>query len=343
MYATLRAGLTRMTHAPERLVRAVLGPPPRSDRGVELDLQTHALLRLMALARRGRLEQLSVARARREYQHGGALLDLPAPSLAERRDFALDGASGPLPARLYRPAEVRGEGLLLWFHGGGYVVGNLETHASACATLATRAGCPVVAVDYRKAPEHPFPSASDDGLAALRWLRTHAGELQTRPEAIAIGGDSAGANLSAGLCLRLRDAGEAQPRVQVLAYPLTQIGSTRPSRRHFGAGFMLSDELIGWFRGHYLRGPDDRQDPLLSPLLAARHDGLAPAIIHTAGFDPLRDEGQAYAEVLRAAGVEVDYSCHERLIHGYLTMGGVSQANRAAIHALADDLRDRLA
>jgi acetyl esterase len=234
---------------------------------------------------------------------------------------------------------------LLWFHGGGFVIGGLDSHAGACAWLAARARCVIVAVDYRKSPEHKFPAASDDALASIRWLREPGSgvELEIDPERLAIGGDSAGANLSAGLCHRLRDAGERQPALQVLLYPMTQHRAPFASRTRFGEGAMLTTDMIEWFRNHYLRGPEDATHPLVSPLLSADFGGLAPAIIRTAGFDPLRDEGHAYAEALTQAGVHVNYRCHERLIHGFLTMGGAIPAMRQAIDDLGDDLAVALA
>lgn len=339
MKPLLRVTTQALVHTPERVLRAAFGDPPRSDRGIELDLRTHALLSAMALTGIGELHRLGVEKARRAYAGQGALVDIPPSALAERRDFELPGPGGALPCRLYRPHGAPAEAaILIWLHGGGFVIGGLDTHQNACEHLAARAGCLVVAVDYRKSPEHKFPAASDDGLASVRWIREHARELGGDPRRVALGGDSAGANLSAGICHRLRDAGDEQPSRQILLYPMTEFRSSRPSRAHFGEGKMLTAELIEWFRSHYLRTPEDGRDPLVSPILSPRFDGLAPALIRTAGFDPLRDEGQAYAEALREAGVEVDYRCHERLIHGYLTMAGASPAMRHALDDLADDL-----
>jgi acetyl esterase len=332
--------LTR--RGPERLLRAGFGDPPRNDHGVEMDLRTHALLSVMAKAGLGRLHRMRVDQARRHYVRDGALLDLPRTRLAERRDFELPGPAGPLRARLYRPLHASERApVLLWFHGGGYVIGNLDSHARACAWMAARIGCVVIAVDYRKAPEHKFPAASDDGLASALWLREHVERLGGDPQRIAIGGDSAGGNLTAGLCLRLRDAGHEQPFLQVLLYPMTQHRAPFRSRELFAEGALLSADMIEWFRAQYLRDEDDGRDVRISPLLASRFDGLAPAIIRTAGFDPLRDEGLAYADALRNAGVTVDYRCHERLIHGFLTMGRVSPAMRAAVDDLCDDISKR--
>lgn len=334
-----QATLRKLDSTPERLLRAAFGNPPRSDHGFELDLPTHALLRLMALTRRGAIHQLEPARARTVARRDGRLVDLPPAELAELRDFDVDGAAGPLRARLYRPRLAGPRPIVLWLHGGGFVIGGLDTHLGMCSNLAARSGCIVVAVDYRKAPEHQFPAAADDALASLQWLRAHAEQLGGRPEQLAIGGDSAGANLSAVACHRLRELDEPQPALQVLIYPSTDSHHSFASYEQFRDGMLLSAELLAWFSNHYLRGPDDRDHPWASPLRATSFAGLAPALIRTAGFDPLRDEGQAYADALRSAGVEVDYRCYERLIHNYIVMGAASSANRAAVDDLADELR----
>lgn len=334
-----RATVRQLAAAPERLLRTAFGDPPRSDRGFELDLPTHALLRLMALTRRGQLHELDPVRARAIARRDGMLVDVPPASLAEQRDIEIDGDAGPLRARVYRPKVAGPRPIVLWVHGGGFVIGGLETHRSTCSNLAARSGCIVVAVDYRKAPEHKFPAAVDDSLASFRWVRDHAEQLGGRPRQLAIGGDSAGGNLSAVVCQRLRELDEPQPALQVLIYPSTDSHHSFASHRLFGEDLLLTADMLRWFSDHYLRGPEDRDNPWASPLLATRFDGLAPALIHTAGFDPLRDEGQAYADALQAAGVEVDYRCYERLIHNYLAMGSASAANRAAIDDLGDALR----
>ncbi|MFO7562582.1 MAG: alpha/beta hydrolase [Enhygromyxa sp.] len=334
-----RAALRRLDAAPERVVRAAFGDPPRSDRGIELDLPTHALLRLMALSGRGQLHELDPVRARKVARRDGVLVELPEAELAQRRELEVEGATGPLRARLYRPSSSGALPIVVWLHGGGFVIGGLETHRGMCSNLAARSGCVVVAIDYRKAPEHRFPAAVDDALASFRFVRQHAEELGGRPEQLAIGGDSAGGNLSAVVCHRLREAGEIQPALQVLIYPSTDSHHPFPSYQHFGEGLLLSAEMLRWFSNHYLRGPEDRSHPWASPLRAPSFEGLAPALIRTAGFDPLRDEGSAYADALRAAGVEVDYRCYERLIHNYIVMGAASSANRAAIEDLGDELR----
>jgi acetyl esterase len=323
------------------LLLAAFGSPPRDDHGVELDLHTHALLRIMALTQRRPLHELEPARVRMIAGRDGALVAAPTVELAEQRELEipLADAGAPLRARLYRP-EARGPlPVLVWLHGGGYVIGGLETHRGMCSNLAVRSECIVVAVDYRKGPEHKFPAAVDDSLAGFRWIRAQAEALGGRADQVAIGGDSAGAALSAVVCHQLRDAGERQPALQVLIYPTTTAHHPFPSTTEFSDGVLLTAAMLRWFSGHYLRGPADRDDPRASPLLSADFSGLAPALIRTAGFDPLRDEGRAYADALAGAGVEVDYRCYEQLIHNYIVMTGALPAHRAALEDLGDELR----
>jgi acetyl esterase len=336
----VQAGLQRLRGTPDRLVRASFGDPPRSDRGIELDLPTHALLRLIALTGRGRIHDNEPAHARKLARRDGALLDLPPTSATEERELEVPGATGPLPARIYRARDSVGpRPIVIWLHGGGFVIGGLDSHRGMCSNLAARSQCVVLAVEYRKAPEHPFPAAVDDSLASFRWIRDHAEQLGGHPDHIAVGGDSAGANLSAVICQRLREAGEDQPALQVLIYPSTDSEHNSASHQHFAEGMLLTAEMLRWFSGHYLSDEADRHDPSVSPLAAERFDSLAPALIRTAGFDPLRDEGEAYADALRNAGVEVDLRCYERLIHNYIVMGRVSPANREAVEDLGDELR----
>ncbi|NVB43112.1 alpha/beta hydrolase [Pseudenhygromyxa sp. WMMC2535] len=343
----IRGLLRAVLAGPEPLLRMVAGPPPRSDRGVELDLATHALLSLMAAAKLGGIHKLPPDKARRAFDRDAPILDLPPAPGVSIEDTTLPGATGPLPCRVYRPEAAPNEDLpvLLWLHGGGFVIGSLDTHVGPCSLLAARAHCLVLAIEYRKAPEHPFPAALEDALAVVRALRKNPRLVEAHggdPSRLVIGGDSAGGNLSAAVCQQLRDAGEPQPGAQVLVYPATDLRRGHASHTRFARGFFLTVELLDYFMGYYLRGSEDARDPKGSPLLAESLEGLAPALIHTAGFDPLRDEGHEYAARLQAAGVAVDLRCHERLIHGYVCMGGAIPLARAAIEELADALRVRL-
>jgi acetyl esterase len=251
----------------------------------------------------------------------------PAPlndaRLASIRDQAMDGPGGKLGLRIYTP---KGEGphpLLVFFHGGGFVVGDLNSHDDLCRRLAAQAGRVVVSVDYRLAPEHPFPAASDDCLAATRWAADHARELRADPARIVVAGDSAGGNLAAVTALRLRD--EAGPRLsgQLLYYPVTDyFDPGTPSYRENAEGRLLTREAMVWFWEQYLSNPTQAADPRACPLRAPDLAGLPPALVLTAGLDPLRDEGEAYAQRMKAAGVEAHLTRYPHSIHGFMSMTG---------------------
>jgi acetyl esterase len=252
------------------------------------------------------------------------------------RDVEIDGAAGPLRARHYRPADADASArppLLVFFHGGGFVVGDLETHDEPCRLLCRHAEVHVLSVDYRLAPEHPFPAAVDDALAAFRWAVAHAAQLGADGHRVAVGGDSAGGNLSA-VCAQLaaRDGGAA-PALQLLIYPATDLTDARaPSGRLFADGFYLTENDRQWFTRQYFSGSHGHAtDPRASPVLAGPLSGLAPAVIVTAGFDPLRDEGEAYGLALREAGVPVVLVRVPELIHGFMNMTMIPAARDAML------------
>ena len=264
------------------------------------------------------------------------------PPIGSVRDLAAPGPHGPIPLRLYRPAGVADASalpLLVYFHGGGWVIGDLDTHDVACRTLAASAGIAVLAVDYRLAPEHRFPAAVDDCIAAVRFARAEAAALGADAARIAVGGDSAGGNLAAVACLALRDAGEPVPAFQLLIYPATDMRAVAPSHTANGQGYMLTADSIAYYRGHYMPDAAEWADWRASPLLAADHAHLPPALVLTAGFDPLRDEGRQYADALSGAGVACQYICFERQIHGFVTMGRVIDEANTALDLCATALR----
>jgi acetyl esterase len=272
------------------------------------------------------------------------------PAVDAAHDFAIDGPKGPIPVRIYRPvgaqrSDAGGAALpvTLYFHGGGWVLGDLETHDFVCRSFAARSGAAVVAVDYRLAPEHKFPAAAEDAVAAWRWLAGgRAAGLGLDGRRVAVAGDSAGGNLAAVVALTARDA--EQPLAgQLLVYPATDMTTERASMREFATGHLLERAGMNWFYDHYLPTAADARDWRASPLLAARHDGLAAALVMTAGCDPLRDEGKAYADKLRAAGTPVEYRCFDGLIHGFLAMGKVVRASDEALALAAAFLRRVLA
>jgi acetyl esterase len=248
-------------------------------------------------------------------------------AVGEVEELTVPGGEGERPARLYRPERDAAQPLpvLVFFHGGGFVIGDLDTHDNQARRLCRDLQALVISVDYRLAPEHPFPAPLDDCFAATRWIAEHATELGGDPRRIAIGGDSAGGNLATAVALRCRDEDGPALAAQLLIYPVTDLSTPdRPSRVENAEGYLLTDEDMTWFESSYV--PDGQAtDPLASPLLADL-EGLPPAVVVTAEYDPLRDEGDAYAEALRAAGVPVTHERFDGLIHGFFGMGPLSAA-----------------
>jgi acetyl esterase len=238
-------------------------------------------------------------------------------------------AAGEIPVRLYRPEGSEPPPLVVYFHGGGWTIGSLDTHDGLCRSLANRSGCAVLAVDYRLGPEHRFPAAVDDAMAATRWAADHAEELGVEPGRLGVAGDSAGGNLAAVVSLLARDAGGPRISHQLLVYPVTDLTRDWPSYQENGEGYFLTVRDMVWFEGHYVRSPVDRKDWRLSPAVAASHADLPPAMVVTAEYDPLRDQGEAYGEVLRAAGVPVTVVRYPGMIHGFLGIAVLDGAGRA--------------
>jgi acetyl esterase/lipase len=251
---------------------------------------------------------------------------------------------GPLPYRCYTPLNTTGGSSpgLIFFHGGGWVFGDLETHDAVCRTLSNAAGCRVLAIGYRLAPEHKFPAAVEDAHAAALWVTQRARVLGLDQERIAIGGDSAGANLAATVCQRARMMGP-KLALQLLLCPVLDLGSDTPSRRAYGNGYFLDQATLAWTLQHYLPPGVERDDPRVSPLRASDVRGLPPTHIHTAEFDPLRDDGRAYAERLAREGVAVRYTCHRGMIHNFHGMAGIIPYARTALEAAGAAVKDALA
>ncbi|RYZ00448.1 MAG: alpha/beta hydrolase [Comamonadaceae bacterium] len=247
--------------------------------------------------------------------------------------------------RLYRPAGSQAADMLpvlVYYHGGGWVIGDLDTHDVLCRALCNAAGCAVVAVDYRLAPEHRFPAAFDDALAATRWVRQEAASLGLDAARLAIGGDSAGGNLAAGVAIAARDAGDLPIAFQLLIYPATDQRRGHTSHSTNGQGYLLETDTMNYFHDHYIPDKAHDLDWRASPLLHEDLSKLPPALVLTAGFDPLRDEGLAYANALNAAGNAASYVCFERQIHGFITMGRVLDEANTAVGLCAAELRRAL-
>jgi acetyl esterase len=266
--------------------------------------------------------------------------------MASARDRVIPGPAGDIPVRVYVPTADPGpRPVLVYFHGGGWVIGDLETHDGTVRALAAASGVTVVSVDYRLAPEHPFPAAVDDCLAAVRWVADpgNATALDIDPRRMAVGGDSAGGNLAAVVAQQLRDDGPAV-QFQLLVYPVTDVRLSHPSIDQNADGYLLTKADMLWFREHYV-GDHGWTDPLVSPLLATEEAvrGVAPALVITAEYDPLRDEGEAYAERLRAAGVAATATRYEGMIHGFFSMGDMIPEGKAAVDEAAEALRTALA
>jgi acetyl esterase len=253
----------------------------------------------------------------------------------------LAGPLGPIPIRRYLPQGHRGPApAVVWFHGGGWVIGDLETHDAHCRRLCLDTGFQVISVDYRLGPEHRFPGPWDDALAAFSAVYARAAELSIDPARIAVAGDSAGGNLSASISLRTRGT-EARPARQVLLYPAVELTRTFRSHTSLGEGYLLDRARIDWFLANVI-DPADYRDPIASPWYATDLSNLPPAIVVTAGFDPLRDEGDDYARKLSLAGNRVLHRCVPSLIHGFLNMTGAIPAADAAMKALHRDIREQL-
>jgi acetyl esterase len=265
----------------------------------------------------------------------GALLGEP-EAVGRVDDLEIDGPAGPVPVRIYTPPGDGPWGALVWFHGGGFVIGDLETHDHVCRELTNRAGCAVVSVDYRLAPEHPYPAAVDDCWRALGWVVESGAAHGIDPGRIAVGGDSAGGNLAAVIARRARDAGGPELRLQLLVYPVTDLrpAADWASRRENAVGYVLTSEHMDFFHDCYV-GADGGAEPDASPILADDLSGLPPAHVVLAGFDPLHDEGLAYAERLQAAGVPVTIDDEAGAVHIFFQLGPIAQVGRRAVDAAA--------
>jgi acetyl esterase len=321
--------------------RRIFGSPPAID-GQELATDIQAMLFLARLTEHSMLTGALPPEQARAYIRRSVAATTGAPlPMAEVRETEFPAAAGQLPARLYIPfgAEPAPRPLLVFFHGGGWVVGGLDTHDSACRFLAAHSGAAILSASYRLAPEHPFPAAPEDAEAAWRWACEQARELGADPRRIGVGGDSAGGNLAAGVCMAMRDSDGPRPRMQLLIYPATEAIQPRRSRELFAHGFILTQTDIDICERHYLPEKSMGYDPRASVLRAPDLSELPPAYVATAGFDVLRDEGEEYASRMREAGVRVALRRHPRLIHTFANLTDVSRSARTAMAEAAGALR----
>jgi acetyl esterase len=306
-----------------------------------LDPQARAILEQMTAAGNPPIEDVSVEEARQASAAMAEMQGAPEP-VAKVEDRNLPGPGGDIPVRIYVPDGKGPLPVLAYFHGGGWVVGGIESSDSLCRTLANAAGCIVVSVDYRLAPEHPFPAAADDAYAATRWIAANAAGFGGDPSRLAVSGDSAGGNLAAVVSLMARDRREPAIRFQLLIYPVTDAACDSPSYSENADGYFLTKAAMRWFWNHYVPNDTDRMHAYASPLHAGNFADLPPALVITAEFDPLRDEGERYAERLRAAGVPVQLARYDGMIHGFFTMGSVLDQGRTAVARAAAALREAL-
>jgi acetyl esterase len=334
-----------LARLPLRARRWLSGEPPVVLDGQTLDPDVQLVRALRRRRARHGLCEPTPAAARARYRREARTFAGEPTAVGAVRDIMVNGADGALRARHYAPPHADGARapLLVYLHGGGFVIGDLDTHDEPCRRLCRQAETHVLAVDYRLAPEHPFPAALDDARAALRWARAHAAALGADPARVAIGGDSAGANLAA-VAARLAAREGAPPRAQLLIYPTTDGPTERPSRALFGDGWFLDRADRAAFARHYTHGTGvGEEDPRISPLRAPDLGALPPALVVTAGFDILRDEGEAYAAALASAGTMVRAYREPTLPHGFLHMTALVPAAQAAVVRLAREWRELLA
>ncbi len=309
---------------------------------MKLDPDTSLVLELMRAAGRPAFETLTPDEARAAYAASRDALQ-PAPDpVGDVRDFAATGPAGDIPLRCYRPLETKAAEILpglIYYHGGGWLLGGLDSHDVVCRRLANLARCNVVSVDYRMAPEHKFPAAVEDCAVAVRWAIGNAESLSIDPARLAVGGDSAGGNLAAVMALVARDGALPPLAFQLLIYPAVDMMMTTVSSQTVRDGVPLTSATMKWFIDHYMRSPADRADWRASPLRAPNLSGAPPALVLTASHDPLCDEGVAYARRLEREGVRVTHLHFSDQIHGFLSMGKYIRASELSLQVMAAVLR----
>ncbi len=310
-----------------------------------LDPDAETLLGIIRAAGRPPMETMSPDEARKVFAAGRVVTQPDPQDVAEVRDLTCPGLGGDIPLRAYRPIDTKTDDVLpvlMYFHGGGWLLGDLDSHDVACRHYANAAHCRVVSVDYRMAPEHKFPAAVDDCAEATRWVIAQSTAMGIDRKRVAVGGDSAGGNLAAVMALMARDGNLPSLAFQLLVYPATDMAMTYASYQRITEGVPLTSKTMGWFIDHYLHGPNDRNDWRASPLRAANLSGTAQALVLTAGYDPLCDEGIAYAERLEREGVRVMHLHFSDQLHGFVGQGRIIRAGTMALDMMSAALKKAL-
>jgi acetyl esterase len=305
---------------------------------MSLDLQVSRFIAQQAALGLKPIDQCTPAEFRRMMLDGLAQRS-ESESVAVIENRFAAGPSAPIPVRVYRSSQTDRLPVLVYFHGGGWVGGNLDTHDGLCRAIANASDCAVVSVDYRLAPEHKYPAAADDAFAATCWVQKHAPSLGVDGHRLAVGGDSAGGNLAASVAQMARDRGNPLPRLQILLYPIIDYDLTTTSYSEFAEGYLLTRAAMHWFWRQYLSRVEDAQQPYVAPIKAKDLSRLSPALVITAEFDVLRDEGEAYVERLRAAGVPAEHTRYNGMIHGFMPRLKLFDAARVAVTQVATALK----
>jgi len=338
-----RVATTALQQLPAPVLRVLSGRPAVRVDGCELEADVQLMLTLATLSGHRTLDTLTPAEAREDIRRTARLTSALVEPVARVEALEIPGPAGPMGARLYVPTTGRDpRALVVYYHGGGWVVGDLDTHDGVCRFLAHETGAGVLAVDYRLAPEHTFPAAVEDALAAFHWATAEARRLGFDPARVAVAGDSAGGNLAAVVAALATREGGRRPAAQMLIYPVTDVANRHASYRLFADGFFLTAAEMEWYIARYLPGRTAARDPRASPLLAPDLAGLPSAVVVTAGFDPLRDEGEAYAARLEAAGVRVWHRRYPGLVHGFANATSVISSARRAMAEAARELAGEL-
>ncbi len=309
----------------------------------QLDPQAKLLIEKAEAAGNPELYELDPLTARKQFLELSKAVDVKPMNVGSVENQLIPGPAGKIALRFYRPTGVQGNApALIFFHGGGWVIGDLDSHDGICRWICSRSGCVVASVDYRMAPEHKFPAPLEDCLAATFWVTANGEALGIDTARIAVGGDSAGGNLAAVVSQQVRDQGGPPIAYQLLVYPATDLTMSEASHQELAEGYRLTKPLMEWFIDHYLNNDSERTDPRVSPLLCDDLNGLPKALVITAGFDPLRDEGVRYADKLSSSGVETTHVCYDGMIHGFFSMGGWLEKSREALDYTSQKLSEAL-